>query len=349
MLFQLDEFLSDPKSMIISLLLMLPGILLSLSIHESAHGLVAEWCGDPTARLMGRITLNPVKHFDLMGFLCILFVGFGWAKPVPVNPLQFRNWRRDDLKVSLAGITANLMLMLICFLILSFMFTGALAKLPSYDLDVEVAQLPYYSMIDYRKLPKEEQPEFFRTNIALSGECIATPDGYIEMDKLNVYGRPVLEMLRPETENSTYLLTCGGKTNVELPDYYYIDGESLFSGFYYWYEEIISPAFGPIAAILYRMVLYCMIINLSLAVFNLLPIPPLDGYHVFNDIILKRDLFASRRTMQMTSGILIALVMIGNIKPEWDILSIVIDFVIENVTDGLSHVTRLIASAVGVI
>ena len=110
MLLRLESLMSDPMSFLISFLLMLPGAALAISIHESAHGWVAEKCGDPTARYEGRITLNPIKHFDPIGCLAMLFVGFGRAKPVPVNPLLYKNYRRDDIKVSLAGITAKLCL-----------------------------------------------------------------------------------------------------------------------------------------------------------------------------------------------------------------------------------------------
>ena len=71
----------DMTGYIIQLLLCIPIILLSLSLHETAHGFVAYKCGDPTARNFGRLTLNPIKHIDPIGFLCMLLVGFGWAKP----------------------------------------------------------------------------------------------------------------------------------------------------------------------------------------------------------------------------------------------------------------------------
>ena len=102
-----DQFLFDPRGTLLILLIALPGRLLAISAHEAAHGWVADRCGDPTARLMGRVTLNPLKHFDVVGTLCMLVFGFGWAKPVPVNPLNFRNYRRDDLKVALAGVTCS--------------------------------------------------------------------------------------------------------------------------------------------------------------------------------------------------------------------------------------------------
>ena len=87
-------------------------ILFSLIIHECAHGWVALKCGDPTAKWMGRLTLNPAKHLDPVGTLCMLFLRIGWAKPVPVNPRNFRHYRRDFILVSFAGIAMNTLIFL---------------------------------------------------------------------------------------------------------------------------------------------------------------------------------------------------------------------------------------------
>ena len=83
------------QSYVISILLALPIVLLSLSAHEAAHGYAALKLGDPTARNFGRITLNPMRHLDPIGFLCMLLAGFGWAQPVPINTRNFRKPRRD--------------------------------------------------------------------------------------------------------------------------------------------------------------------------------------------------------------------------------------------------------------
>lgn len=82
----------------------------ALVLHELAHGLVALWNGDSTAKQYGRLTLNPIKHFDLMGLLFMLIVGFGWAKPVPVNPNNFKNRKVGAITVSIAGVVTNLVL-----------------------------------------------------------------------------------------------------------------------------------------------------------------------------------------------------------------------------------------------
>lgn len=92
---------------ITSKLLVLPGILLGISIHEFFHGYAAYKMGDDTPLIQGRLTLNPVKHLDPLGFFSLLMFGFGWAKPVMINSRNFKNPRRDDAVVSLAGPLAN--------------------------------------------------------------------------------------------------------------------------------------------------------------------------------------------------------------------------------------------------
>lgn len=97
----------------LQLLYILPALVVGLTLHEWGHAYVAYRLGDPTARNMGRMSLNPLDHFDIVGTLCLLFLGFGWAKPVPVNPRNFKNLRRDETLVSLAGITMNFFVVLV--------------------------------------------------------------------------------------------------------------------------------------------------------------------------------------------------------------------------------------------
>ena len=85
-------------------------LLLCLPVHELAHGLVAHWCGDDTAKWYGRLTLNPFKHLDLFGTIMILTVGMGYAKPVPVNSRNFRHYKRDMILVALAGPLSNFLM-----------------------------------------------------------------------------------------------------------------------------------------------------------------------------------------------------------------------------------------------
>ena len=85
---------------ILNKILMIPAILLAFTFHEYAHAITADRLGDKTPRFQGRLTLNPIVHIDPMGFLLILLVGFGWAKPVQTNPSAYKNYYKDDLKVS---------------------------------------------------------------------------------------------------------------------------------------------------------------------------------------------------------------------------------------------------------
>lgn len=100
----------DIKSFIIQLLLTLPIIILSLTVHECAHGYIAKKLGDPTAENLGRLTLNPLKHLDPFGVLFMLLFGFGWARPVPVNARNFKKPRRDMALTAVAGPVSNLLL-----------------------------------------------------------------------------------------------------------------------------------------------------------------------------------------------------------------------------------------------
>lgn len=89
-------------------LLRVPCILLALTVHEISHGFMAYKLGDPTARSLGRLSLNPLKHLDLIGTLCMLFLGIGWAKPVPINTRYFKKPRRDMALTGAAGPLSNI-------------------------------------------------------------------------------------------------------------------------------------------------------------------------------------------------------------------------------------------------
>ncbi len=91
----------------LTLLASFVAVIVVISIHEFAHAFVAYKCGDPTAKFEGRMTLNPVKHMDLLGIFMFAFAGFGWAKPVPVNPYNFKNHRWGSFWTSSAGVIAN--------------------------------------------------------------------------------------------------------------------------------------------------------------------------------------------------------------------------------------------------
>src|SRR5665647_1679112 len=85
----------------------LPGILIGLTVHEYCHALVAHMCGDSTSKDQGRVTLNPLKHIDPLGFIMLLVAGFGWAKPVQFNEMNLRNPKYDVIKIALAGPLSN--------------------------------------------------------------------------------------------------------------------------------------------------------------------------------------------------------------------------------------------------
>jgi Zn-dependent protease len=105
------------NNFIIELIIMAPPLLLALTLHEFAHGYVANQLGDPTARLAGRLTLNPLKHLDPIGTIAFFLIKIGWAKPVPVNAAYFRNPHKDMLWVALAGPLTNLTLAVISAII----------------------------------------------------------------------------------------------------------------------------------------------------------------------------------------------------------------------------------------
>lgn len=95
---------------IMRILYTLPGILIGFSLHEFAHAKAAVMLGDDTPRYQGRLSISPLVHIDILGFLMLLFAGFGWAKPVQINPNNFKNRRRDEIIVALAGPLTNLAL-----------------------------------------------------------------------------------------------------------------------------------------------------------------------------------------------------------------------------------------------
>ena len=96
----------------------LPGLIIAMTVHEFAHAVTAVALGDPTPKMQGRLTLNPAAHIDPVGLLMLFLVRFGWAKPVMVNPYNFKNPRRDDILVSLAGPFSNLVTAFLTLLVM---------------------------------------------------------------------------------------------------------------------------------------------------------------------------------------------------------------------------------------
>lgn len=106
------------------------GVILAMTIHELAHGLVSYWMGDPTAKMEGRLSLNPFKHIDWVGLVCLLICGFGWAKPVPVDARYYKDQKTGIIWTSFAGPIANFLLTFICV----FLFYAIYKFVPAFML-----------------------------------------------------------------------------------------------------------------------------------------------------------------------------------------------------------------------
>ncbi len=104
----------------VNFLAQLPAILFAISVHEFGHGFVAHLLGDDTAKKSGRLTLDPLKHIDLVGFLVMMVAHFGWAKPVPINPDKFKNKRIGMFLVSIAGPMCNILLAIVSIYLFDF-------------------------------------------------------------------------------------------------------------------------------------------------------------------------------------------------------------------------------------
>ena len=242
---------TDPASFLITMAYVWGVILFSLILHECAHGYVALRCGDPTAKMMGRLSLNPARHLHPIGTLCMFLFGFGWARPVPVNPRNFRNFRRDDFLVSIAGITVNLTIFLVAALlsciVSRFLWTQELVDIMMEEFgEIDILLNPFYGWV-----------LSFEGMEGSIGASSIINDGHAMIESFGVF------MQHP------WLI---------------------------WVQ---------------RLLLLMAQVNLTLAVFNLMPIPPLDGFHVVNDILLKGKLRLSGRVFQITQVVLIALVLTG--------------------------------------
>jgi len=143
---------------LIDLLIGIPCVLLALTFHELAHGFIAYKLGDPTAKVMGRLTLNPIKHIDPLGAISMIFFKFGWAKPVPIDTRYFKKPRRDIALTALAGPLTNLLLALIG----AFIYSLSLIFLK--DIVFESANFLYYVCTAYSML----MVNFIWLNIALA-------------------------------------------------------------------------------------------------------------------------------------------------------------------------------------
>ena len=277
----ITSFMENPREMLIFLLLSIPGRFMALSLHEFAHAWMANRCGDPTARMLGRLTVNPARHLDPVGTVMMLLLGFGWAKPVPVNPRNYRNLRWDDLKVSIAGVTMNLAMFVLSFLLMCGFVGFTIHGLPHLD----------------------------SASIGSSGMFTA-----------NLLGQRVV---------------CTGE--------YYFNTKDLFTMAPYIADYLIAPALGRMAGYIYQMLSYFVLVNIALAVFNLLPVPPLDGYHVLNDLLLRRSPFASPKVSRIAYGVLLVLIFCT------PVISKLILFVENLLMTGLGSAMYALFCAVGLV
>ena len=277
----ITSFMENPREMLILLLLSIPGRFMALSLHEFAHAWMANRCGDPTARMLGRLTVNPARHLDPVGTVMMLLLGFGWAKPVPVNPRNYRNLRWDDLKVSIAGVTMNLLMFVLSFLLMCGFVGFTIHGLPHLD----------------------------SASIGSSG-----------MFTVNLLGQRVV---------------CTGE--------YYFNTKDLFTMAPYIADYLIAPALGRMAGYIYQMLSYFVLVNIALAVFNLLPVPPLDGYHVLNDLLLRRSPFASPKVSRIAYGVLLVLIFCT------PVISKLILFVENLLMTGLGSAMYALFCAVGLV
>lgn len=278
----LSSLQSDPRGTIIILLYQIPAILIALTLHELSHGYVAYRCGDPTAKMMGRLSFNPLKHLDPIGTLFMLLFGFGWARPVPVNPRNYKHYRRDDLLVSIAGITMNFCLFFVTMLLL----TG-------------INQLLW-------------KPELWTLG------SLATPKEFLSFQGMNFYSvlggenyvivENAAQYVRGVEGSSIYLSPL---TPAQLRSMSIVFDST--GAYYFAVDGLADYLRTPWLIYVQRFLMFFARINLSLAVFNLIPIPPLDGYHVVNDIFLRGRLHIPAKVINVLMIGMLALFYFTNV------------------------------------
>lgn len=132
---------SDPAGALVYLLSLFLAMCIAISFHEAAHAFVAYKLGDPTAKNLGRMSLDPLRHMDWLGFASFLLFGLGWAKPVMVNPRNLKHYRRDDVLISLAGPVTNLLLAFVFYGITFFTLRAGVSNVVILEILTQIFSL----------------------------------------------------------------------------------------------------------------------------------------------------------------------------------------------------------------
>jgi Zn-dependent protease len=237
------------KESLIQFLMLIPIVLISLSFHEFCHGYAAYLCGDNTAKNFGRLTMNPLKHLDPVGAIMMLLLGFGWAKPVPINTRNFRSFKKNLAFVSIAGPLSNLFIALVSCILLF-----------------------------------------------LSSKILGT-------------------------------------------EIYY------HSGYLFYNPETMTAFKNMVITFFYLFV----VLNVGLAIFNLIPIPPLDGSRILSVALPSRLAYSYNRIEQYTRYIFLGIVLasyiplnIGPFSDLSDLLFYPVSWVRETIIDGLFRLMSFI-------
>ncbi len=237
----LEMLRTDPLGFLIYIAYLAVTVLLSLILHECAHGYVALKCGDPTAKMMGRLTLDPRAHLDPIGTVSMLLIGVGWAKPVPVNPRNFKgDYRKDDFLVSIAGITVNFTIFLLC------------------------------------------------SSLSVGVNRFLWADGFLDEFR-EVFG------------------SLQGTVNQ------YAEGGVYASYIMYGlnYSALSDAIRYPALMYVQRFLLMMASMNLGLAIFNFIPFPPLDGFHIFNDLLLRGRFQLNPQTFRIAHMVFLLVILSG--------------------------------------
>lgn len=124
-------------------------VIFVLCPHEWGHAFAATKCGDGTAKAYGRLTLNPIKHLDPLGFVCCALVGFGWAKPVPINPYNFKNYRKGLFLTAIAGVLVNYLIAFVVYLLYVLFVRSALAEMLTLGAFMSyLGELIFYTLLN---------------------------------------------------------------------------------------------------------------------------------------------------------------------------------------------------------